>query len=209
MSRHRFSLQERIDGTRAALRSRYTPPQLRPSLEKYLEMLRREEASQGRSKIRSLLPARARGSSRGSAKHVGVIASLALALLIAFAAMPSRSPHSAQAQGFAVQQFVFANSMAGGSEDFKIMPSSVGSARIYSLLASCSVGSGSLQIVSNEGLPGQTEQWRNTSGDIGVQSSSYAWVTPVQSPPGQPVDVILTGCGLGSFGVLSVQYGVD
>jgi hypothetical protein len=42
MGRHRFTRQERIEGTKAALRSRFTPPQLKPSLRRYLEKLRRQ-----------------------------------------------------------------------------------------------------------------------------------------------------------------------
>lgn len=55
MPRHRFSLTERIEGTKAALRSRYTPPQLRPSLERYLARLKREESSQRGKKQPGLL----------------------------------------------------------------------------------------------------------------------------------------------------------
>ena len=39
MARHQFTLQEKISGAKAALRSKYTPPQLKPSLRRYLDRL--------------------------------------------------------------------------------------------------------------------------------------------------------------------------
>jgi hypothetical protein len=41
MGKHKFSLEEKIRGTRAALRSEFTPPQLKPSLRVYLNRLQR------------------------------------------------------------------------------------------------------------------------------------------------------------------------
>jgi len=43
MARHRFSLEEKISGTKAALRSPYTPPQLKPSLKRYLRRLKQRQ----------------------------------------------------------------------------------------------------------------------------------------------------------------------
>lgn len=42
MARHRFTLEQKIEGTKAALRSPYTPRQLKPSLRVYLSRLERQ-----------------------------------------------------------------------------------------------------------------------------------------------------------------------
>jgi hypothetical protein len=42
MPRHRFTIEQKIEGTRAALRSPYTPRQLKPSLRAYLSRLERQ-----------------------------------------------------------------------------------------------------------------------------------------------------------------------
>jgi hypothetical protein len=44
MPRHRFTLQEKIEGTKAAVKSRFTPPQLKPSLRRYLQRLEKRGA---------------------------------------------------------------------------------------------------------------------------------------------------------------------
>jgi hypothetical protein len=48
MARYRFSLEEKIAGTRAALKSRYTPWQLRPALRVYLRRLLKQRHEKGR-----------------------------------------------------------------------------------------------------------------------------------------------------------------
>ena len=48
MARYRFSIAEKIAGTQAALRSRYTPPQLKPSLRRYLDRLQKQRRGKRR-----------------------------------------------------------------------------------------------------------------------------------------------------------------